>query len=297
MNKIFYVISVLALMLMMSCSDNEAKLVKAFAIDFASKVSKNQVDSVRLLYPDVALIDSFAITFNPDSVVVEKTETPQTYKVKYSNDTDMLLQCSDEGKITIKETRGMAAFASDIMNIAWTTGWITTDLNDKQRQERLSDTGFVDYYNKYAEKKISELIVLKNPSGNLKSLSGDDFPMANEKHVAQIVVMNKSDKEISASAYTLSYETFICLNTPPIIPDGEPEEHTYYSDNKNLQGKPIKPNDAVTFTITDNNVFGGSVFRGMSYKAKLNINYNDPTIKKLYKPTGKEYEEYLTTKK
>lgn len=297
MKKKLYLIPVLALMLMVSCSNNETKLVKAFAIDFAAKVSKNQVDSVRLLYPDAASIDSFALTFNPDSVVVEETETPKKYKVKYSNDADMLLQCSDEGKMTIKETRGMAAFASDIMNIAWTTGWITTDLNDKQRQERLSDTGFVDYYNKYAEKKISELIVLKNPSGNLKSLSGDDFPMANEKHVAQIVVMNNSDKEIDASAYTVSYETFICLKYFSLIPDGEPEYHTGLSDKKQLQGKTINPNSEVTFAITDYNVVGGSMFQGLSYKAKLNINYNDPTIKKLYKPTGKEYEEYLATKK
>ena len=137
---------------MASCSGNSE--VKQFAIDFADKVSKNQVDSIRAFYPDAAKIDSFALDFNPDSIVVTETETPNVFRVSFSSNKNMLVQRADDGKLTVKESHGLYAISPKEMDFALKTGWVKQDMPDVHLATQMADTAFVSFLAKKAKETL-----------------------------------------------------------------------------------------------------------------------------------------------
>ena len=102
MKKIQYLLLAMVAV-MASCSGNSE--VKQFAIDFADKVSKNQVDSIRAFYPDAEKMDSFALSYSPDSIKVEETDQPNLFKVTFSNTANMIVAVAEDGKMTVKELK------------------------------------------------------------------------------------------------------------------------------------------------------------------------------------------------
>ena len=66
-------------LLFVSCEKN--KDVKQFALDFAEKVSKNQVDSVRALYPDISAISLARTTEVLTDTAITEAGKPLTMAV------------------------------------------------------------------------------------------------------------------------------------------------------------------------------------------------------------------------
>lgn len=93
---------------MVSCSSIEKEVAK-FAADFATKVSKNQKNSLLEVWPDVAKADSLALTFNADSIAVEPTQTEGQFKVNFGN-ADMIVTVAEDGKMTVGEAKGLFAW-------------------------------------------------------------------------------------------------------------------------------------------------------------------------------------------
>ena len=101
---------------MASCTDAK-KEVKMFATDFATLVSHNQKDSLLAVWPDVAKADSLALTFNPDSIKVEPTQTEGQFKVNFGN-ADMIVAVAEDGKMTVGETNGLFAWPEEKLQFA-----------------------------------------------------------------------------------------------------------------------------------------------------------------------------------
>ena len=98
-----------AAVMLAACTGNkELETVKQFANDFATKVSNNQVDSIRALYPDAALCDSFALSFVLDSISVEKNEETGNYHVLISDGIDFVISFMEDNQLF---------FQSEIRNI------------------------------------------------------------------------------------------------------------------------------------------------------------------------------------
>ena len=172
----------------MSCSDDKDE-VRQFAINFAEMVSKNQVDSIRALYPGAEKIDSFALNFNPDSVKVEETETAGTFILHLSTDATATAVKGEDGKMTIQDSRGLSAYQESKMSLAKATGWFDGSLNDAQNAERLADEQFVEY----CERIIMEGV--KSKVRIAKSVC-TDYDWDNFQGICLVVVSNQSERQI-----------------------------------------------------------------------------------------------------
>lgn len=81
MKKCSFVVLMFALMLV-SCVDKTQEQLRDFAIDFAQKVSKNQVDSLKEIYPKATLFDSLALTVVTDSIIVKESGKKNEFVVR-----------------------------------------------------------------------------------------------------------------------------------------------------------------------------------------------------------------------
>ena len=276
MKKLFFFVPMLALVMLASCGDKLQKQVKNFATDFAQKVSKNQVDSIRAMYPDAAKIDSFALAFNADSLTVVETETEGTYKVMFSKDADMLVECGEEGKMTVKVTRGLAAYPAEKMELALATGWISPELNDIQRQERFADTGFTDALADIAMEQMKKTVVA----------TGWDCTWDNVMNglaALYVKVQNNSDQKISANDYTVTSIVTVRDNWGNVPPQ-----------RGHISTLDIKPHQTVRLRVNMDDYPVPESKSQISVNSTVNFNLSkEDLLARFYKPTGNEYKEYL----
>ena len=104
---------------LVACTDEKAK-VKKFAVNFGSQVSKNQIDSVRLVYPDAAKCDSFALKFNADSIVVTDTDKSNVFTVDFGSDATITIEKAEDGKMTVTSSKGLFAYPADELSLVRT---------------------------------------------------------------------------------------------------------------------------------------------------------------------------------
>jgi hypothetical protein len=174
--------------------------------------------------------------------------------------------------------------------LALATGWITPEMSEAERQERLADTAFISYLKMIVERDIATKIVFAEPVGYLNPES-EEWGLADERHTAELFIQNNTSKEIPDSAYTISYLTIEGLR------DCLSDRYEYYpSQIKTIPGLLLTPGGNATFTIEDFNDIGGTSFQGLSYLAKVNWDMDNPIMFDIYEPTGKEYKEYLEYK-
>jgi hypothetical protein len=284
MKKVIFAIVPLAIMFMSSCAGgDETEEVRLFAINFAEKISKNQVDSVKTLYPELAICDSFALSFTADSIGVIKSEEGKVFTVKFSSKADMTVVKDEDGKLTIKESHGLVAYPAAKLKFAKGTGWFDKTLNDAQNAERLADTLFENMVKSKILDDIKTKVKIKVKSANF----GSDY----SKVICKIVVANESDLEISGDAYSVRSSLFPFFKAIDINSEG------FYgdtpSDSRTLTGKAIPPHGTAEYTYTTE-VF--SIYIPGDLRCKLMLNTSHIDIMSIFKPTGKEYEEYLKAK-
>lgn len=270
---IFLVPMILALLLFSACNKNAE--VKQFAADFAEKVSKNQVDSVRALYPDAAKCDSFSLAFNADSIQVAETETAGLYKVTMGN-ADFTVQKTEDGKMTVKESHGLFAYPADRLDLAKKTGQWQENLNDAEQALRMADSQFVTWIeDKIAAQAVAEL---KSKVKIVKSDASGMFPTAH----GMVVVANESSREISGDEYVVTAK---CYDVTGFT------WSRYYAGSKTLTGKPIPAGGQVTYTFTYSlGAYACPPVCSISIRPKLDNIMAD------YNFTGEEYEEYQNSK-
>ena len=289
---IFLVPMILALLLFSACNKNAE--VKQFAADFAEKVSKNQVDSVRALYPDAAKCDSFSLAFNADSIQVAETETAGLYKVTMGN-ADFTVQKTEDGKMTVKESHGLFAYPADRMDLAKKTGQWNSSITDLEFSKRMEDTMFPSWIQSKMADAMKSLVKITKSNVSKKHIS--DYWTSSEKDVCTytIEVSNETDQEIGGNDYTIS-----AIETWKYFEDGWAdlsfrETTKRQSSSKMLTGKPIPPKGSVTYSW--NRSFEGSHHFGYKdFDVNATVNFTSNKASFGYKFTGKEYEEYQNSK-
>lgn len=150
---------------------SEADQVKDFALDFATKVSQNQVDSIRALYADAAKIDSFAVAFVPDSVSVAETETSGIYKVSLGT-ADFIVKRADDGTTSVTGSHGLAAYPADVLDFAKKTGLWKDGLSDAEQAIRMADKDFRPYVVASFPKTFAQMLMVKGKLRVVKGLNG-----------------------------------------------------------------------------------------------------------------------------
>lgn len=268
-----YAVIIVLAALIASCSSTEKEVAK-FATDFATKVSKNQKNSLLEVWPDVAKADSLALTFNADSIAVEPTQTEGQFKVNFGN-ADMIVTVSEDGKMTVGETKGLFAWPEDKVSMALATGWITKDLNDIQKQERFADTLFI---NNLAGKLMDEV------KSKLKaSCMASSINIHAGTSVWSITVKNDNDFDIPADAYSLVLtEWGFDVERLVDVPVG----------TKTLDGVMVKAKSSEKCPVP-----GTYDYEYSSLKVSVKMKYSkEQAVNNLLKPTGNEYEEYLKQK-
>lgn len=283
---------ILALLLFSACNKNAE--VKQFAADFAEKVSKNQVDSVRALYPDAAKCDSFSLAFNADSIQVAETETAGLYKVTMGN-ADFTVQKTEDGKMTVKESHGLFAYPADRMDLAKKTGQWNSSITDLEFSKRMEDTMFPSWIQSKMADAMKSLVKITKSNVSKKHIS--DYWTSSEKDVCTytIEVSNETDQEIGGNDYTIS-----AIETWKYFEDGWAdlsfrETTKRQSSSKMLTGKPIPAKGSVTYSW--NRSFEGSHHFGYKdFDVNATVNFTSNKASFGYKFTGKEYEEYQNSK-
>ena len=262
---------------MASCVGGGNDEVKNFAIDFATKISKNQVDSIRAFYPDAEKMDSFALDFNPDSIDVTETETPNVFRVSFSSNKNMLVQRADDGKLTVKESHGLYAISPKEMDFALKTGWVKQDMPDVQLATQMADTAFVSFLAKKAKETLKSNLVVK----------GWDCTWTWGLEALFVVIENKGDVDVSANDYAVKSMVDVRDNWGGIPPQ---RGHVSVADVKAHETKKMRINMAE--------------YPDPESKSQINVRStistiisDEDAINKYLIPTGNEYKEYLESKK
>lgn len=252
---------------------SEADQVKEFATGFATKVSQNQVDSIRALYADAAKIDSFAVAFVPDSVSVAETETPGTYKVSLGT-ADFIVKRADDGTMSVSGSHGLAAYPADALDFAKKTGQWKDGLSDAEQAVRMADKDFRLYVVASFPKTFAQMLMVK---GKLRVVKGLNGPAVMAVGTMGANVVSTCDKPIDGKDYEVVFK-------------GQYIDFAITPTTVREPGKNIAPKGSVLITTE-------FMERLDLQSAYVNIKIsNDALFNKYFTPTGNEYDEYLKSK-
>lgn len=151
----------LAAALLCSCSGNK-KEVTDFAADFARKVQAGQVDSLKMVYPQIEDADSIAVTFVADSLRVDDTDKEGVYNVSYGNGVAVTVRMDGDGRMTVLDSRGLFAYPKEKEQFARKTGALNGDLTDAEKAKRMAivDLMAEDIYSRYSDKRKNAIVNL-----------------------------------------------------------------------------------------------------------------------------------------
>lgn len=243
--------------------------VRAYGKYFVEKLSANQLDSIKSTYPDIAKADSVA-PIQSDTIIVVENE-PGQFDLTLAEGITMKLNRSEEGNISVTETKGLFIFPSDRKELAEKTGMWADNLSDAQLADRLADNQFFDWLKKSKTVNSSDIIALGQTVGDGYYTEGYRY------------VVNKTDQPINASDYVVirkySYSVF--------NGDGYDES----SGSEVLPGKNIPPHGSVKFGF-------GSSSHGGEQISGVKLKLTPEQLQERFAPyTGTEYQDYLNSKK
>lgn len=239
--------------------------VRNYGKYFVEKITTNQLDSLTTSYPDISYADSI-VPFKSDTIMVVET-TPGHYTLTLAEGITLKLDRSEDGKITVAESKGLFAYPADKIEIAKKTSMWDDKLSDAQLNERMKD----DEFFKWVEKKTaapSKILSLgkyyADPPTGGSSYSGDQ------------TIVNNTSVPVEGCDYVVIYH---CAES-----DGEWRE--------SRPGKPIPANGSVRFKQGGHGAYGNWI---EGVKMKLSSKEIQEKFSKSL--TGNEYQEYLDSKK
>lgn len=276
----FFSLAIMALA-MTACSD-AMKEREQEVTDFAGKIVKyaqdNTIDSIVPLYPG---LENQKVTLESlsDSVKVETLDEEGTmFRVKMGNVT-MKVERDNNGKMSIVESRGLFTFDPQAIEEARKTGQWVDSLPDLQKVQRMNDEDFLTYFIELKNKATNTGVSPKAGKFVLThaaTCSGCDDSYT----LGYVTVTNPNDFPISGSDYRLEY-----------YHGSEENEYTHLEivSKKSQPGKDIPAHGSVRHNLKYDFEYEGG------YAFGFKVVYF-PKIKE-YVPTGKEYDQYLESKK
>ena len=271
--------ALISLCILGSCGSKKKK-VEEFADKVIVYVDANSLDSLRTVYP-FAIFDSIAFAeFN--GVEVSQGEK-NLWRVDLGKDTWLDVMVHRDGELVIVESNGIAAFPKENYDLAVATGLISSNMTDVEKQNQMNDTLFFAWMQNKAMESMNDIVSISH--GQPRTLYGVDLlgrPCEGSVVKLAVTVTNNSDKPVSGSDYSIGY-TYSVENCS----DGSiPPSHLRDAQ----RGIDLASGASGTINIAK---FGYNL-------RNVAVNYNmskDDYLKNQFKPTGKEYEEYLKSKK
>ena len=271
MKKFLFVLMAGLLLLTTACNDRKAEVAE-FAKKVAQYARDNQPDSLAAVYPDM---DSLEITLAPvsDSVIVDQIPDKENMYLVKLGDATLEVQCDDEGKMTVVKSHGLFTYDEAEKETAKARGQYVDSLPDLENARRMADGEFLAYF----EKMKAEFENVPNPLkvGKYKVTKQIEFMM--DLGQGCVVVTNTSNEAVSGSDYQLSYRM---EHLAPMEPETTSREV--------VKGKDIPANGTAQFNID---------WTGRHYPEDNSFKIIWMAKPKEYVPTGKEYDQYLESKK
>lgn len=255
--------------LLCSCSGKK-KEVERFATDFAHKAQSGQMDSLKMIYPQIEDADSISINFVADSLKVDKTDKEGIYNVSYGNGVSAVVKLDNDGSLSVIETKGLFAYTKEKEGFAEKIGALEDDINDEEKAKRMAIVDLVaeNIYEKYSNRR-------KNAIVNLGSTITEDITYMFETGSGYYTLKNTTDEPIHGNEYTITW------TDSHIGMDGD---RTSY---RTEHGKDIPANGTVRIPYD----FSGHDFTEISNIAMRELSNQE--FMATYTPIGNEYEAYV----
>ncbi|MDE5665260.1 MAG: hypothetical protein K2I31_04895 [Duncaniella sp.] len=260
-----------AAMLFTSCSDPREQKLSDFSENFARHITAGQLDSIIAIYPAAELAEEIAIDYIPDSVSISKTETEGIYRISYGNGTSILVESPENGPMAIIESRGLFKYPEDKIKFATATGAIKNDISDEKLATTMAnvDNMATTLFNDYVASR-------KNAVKNMGETITKEIEFMMDEGKGYYTLKNITDQPISGDEYSVTWKyTYMGMGHEEVTRKIEP-------------GKDIPANGTVRLNFS---------YSGHSFPEIQAITMNTPSQEsffKNYKPTGKEYSEYIS---
>lgn len=251
----------------MTACDKSHKEMTAFAVDFAGKASRNKLDSVRILYPELDA-DSLALAYHPDSIVIEETGRDGVFRAVYSRNAEMTFSRSEDGRMQVIATRGIYAYPQADVAFAKGTGLWDDKLDDRSLKERMAQLPAVKEFAKKSYKALNEKRL------SVKIVEIEEAMLGGMIGNAKFVVTNTGNVPVSGKDYNV-----ICNGS------GNVGMGVYESYTVNEAGRDVAPGESVSIPFDYIGSHGGASIRWKNKSADIDMD-------KDYKPTGKEWADY-----
>lgn len=247
-------------------SDDSNAEVTDFAKHFASYVAHNQLDSIRSVYPEAEEVDSFALNYVADSLRVEANEQDGTFTVKVSNGVDFVIAKDKDGKLSVVNSHGVAAFKKEDLEFAKTVGQYKEGLTDVQQARRMA----VKEFKKELVFSFVKDLQSKVQCGRLnREIKLPEY--AADEGIGAVTVTNATGIAIDGSDYVID-----------IFADGQHGSGSYREKGKTI---PANGSTNIQFSYAGNTYPTGALLTFTTSDEKLFAKY--------FKATGNEFDNYL----
>lgn len=271
----YFLIATVLVAFLGACGGGNNKKLNTFAESFAEYVTSGDMDSVKVYYP-TADFDSLA-SVPTDSIQI--TDNDGVYKINYGSGQWIEVKIGEDGAITVVSSKGIASFPKDKYEIGIKTGMITDSIDDIKTQHLLNDSTYFSWLNEQTRKSYDNILTVS--SGSVKK--SIDYAHDCYKLTLPITITNNSKEKFGPDDYEIAYS----YNQSIWVGEGTFKPKNF---SKKVNGKEVGPGESVTMSIS---VSGNSISNPHAV-LKMPI---EEYMAKYYTPTGKEYQEYLDSKK
>ena len=242
--------------------------VRNYGKYFVEKINANQLDSLTVSFPDISKADSI-VPIKTDSIMVAEVAQGQ-FDLTLAEGIILKINRSEDGNISVTESKGLFAFPTDKVDIAKKTGMWDDNLSDAQLNERMKDEEFFAYLNEIKTVKTSDILKISQ-----KNFYIEIGPVGDQK------VINLTDKTIEGSEYSV-----VMKRASSFLPEGIDKVWTTVE-----LGKTIPPHGSVKYDIIESS-------HSLAEINSIKWNLTPEQLQEKFAPfTGNEYQEYLNSKK
>ena len=256
-----------------SCGNKQTpeEQAKNFGKYFLEKINSGSLDSIQTYYPGIMKADSIK-PIHSDTILVARSTIPAQYVITLMDGVTINVTQEEAGNFRVVDSKGLFAFPEYKVELAKKTGMWDDNLTDEVMNEKMNDNDFFQYIADKQGACISKIItwgkrgtVTKVPKDGLDSGKG------------YFIFTNKSNQAIKGSDYN--------------VIENEINER-FGSSNSTHKGVDIPANGSAHYNVT---------FSGHTIDLQIkDIKWNIPEaelISRYAVLTGKEYQEYLMSKK
>lgn len=262
MKKSFF-LSVLFVLLAVSCGQKPEEQVQEFAVKFGDFVNTSRKDSIQKYYPEFLESDSLT-TLPIGDIAVHPESTEGEFSVVYSPKTSLTVKIDKDGKILVKASKGLFVFPENQIELVQKEDNWNEDLLDIQKRDIISQT--IEKRNSFTSPDL-DFFNLHGPVKSMKvSYTGKDNYGYNLSPYGWFLLW-EGNYDFNEEGEWTNYKKFdflkivrnsnnqiINIYEPPLYDDGTPYDITKYFWDGNHPNRCDGPFDEAKYSY-ENNVF------------------------------------------